>query len=62
LIRAVVCQDWRSIVERCDVENWREALAAALTHAANEELPSLCAFLGQRLLAKDKDRYGQVRI
>jgi len=59
LIRAVVCQDWRSIIERCDVENWREALAAAITHAANEELPSLCAFLGQRLLAKDKDRYGQ---
>ena len=53
LIEAVVSSDWRSVVERCEVTNWREALAAALTHAAFEELPSLCAYLGQRLLAQE---------
>jgi hypothetical protein len=39
------------------VQNWKEALAAALTHAATEELSSLCAFLGQRLLAQGNNKY-----
>uniref|UniRef100_W5MXK4 Protein transport protein Sec31A n=1 Tax=Lepisosteus oculatus TaxID=7918 RepID=W5MXK4_LEPOC len=49
LITAVVMKDWKEIVEACDLQNWREALAAVLTYAGPEEFASLCDLLGTRL-------------
>ncbi|XP_066567621.1 protein transport protein Sec31A isoform X2 [Amia ocellicauda] len=49
LITAVVTKDWREIVESCDLQNWREALAAVLTYARPEEFSALCDLLGSRL-------------
>lgn len=42
LISALVSEDWSSVINQCDVESWKEALAAALTHSSIEELPLLC--------------------
>lgn len=49
LMSVVVNRDWRDIVERCVLENWREALAALVTYAKAEEFTALCDLLGQRL-------------
>uniref|UniRef100_A0A4W3HZY5 SEC31 homolog B, COPII coat complex component n=1 Tax=Callorhinchus milii TaxID=7868 RepID=A0A4W3HZY5_CALMI len=37
------------IVQSCDLDNWKEALAALLTYAKPEEFPLLCDTLGFRL-------------
>ena len=42
LISAVVTNDWRDILETCDLQNWKEALAAVMTYASPEEFSSLC--------------------
>lgn len=42
LISAIVSEDWANIINNCDVDSWKEALAAALTHASDEDLPFLC--------------------
>ncbi|XP_061117990.1 protein transport protein Sec31A isoform X8 [Conger conger] len=51
LISAVVTKDWRDILETCDLQNWKEALAAVMTYASPEEFSSLCGLLGSRLEA-----------
>ncbi|KAF1613047.1 Protein transport protein Sec31A, partial [Eudyptes chrysolophus] len=49
LITAVVTKNWKEIVQSCDLQNWREALAAVLTYARPDEFAALCDFLGNRL-------------
>ncbi|KAM8808780.1 protein transport protein Sec31A isoform 2-T2 [Eudromia elegans] len=49
LITAVVTKNWKEIVQFCDLQNWREALAAVLTYARPEEFAALCDLLGNRL-------------
>ncbi|XP_014114519.1 PREDICTED: protein transport protein Sec31A isoform X11 [Pseudopodoces humilis] len=49
LITAVVTKNWKEIVESCDLQNWREALAAVLTYARPDEFTALCDLLGSRL-------------
>ncbi|NWR16268.1 SC31A protein, partial [Emberiza fucata] len=49
LITAVVTKNWKEIVQSCDLQNWREALAAVLTYARPDEFTSLCDLLGSRL-------------
>ncbi|XP_051958646.1 protein transport protein Sec31A [Xyrauchen texanus] len=51
LISSVVTQNWRDIVESCELDNWKEALAALLTYANPEEFAPLCDTLGSRLEA-----------
>ncbi|XP_072409436.1 protein transport protein Sec31A isoform X9 [Chiloscyllium punctatum] len=49
LIDAVVTRDWKEILQSCDLQNWKEALAALLTYARSDEFAALCDFLGTRL-------------
>ncbi|NWI39420.1 SC31A protein, partial [Picathartes gymnocephalus] len=49
LITAVVTKNWKEIVQSCDLQNWREALAAVLTYARPDEFTALCDLLGNRL-------------
>ncbi|XP_033920324.1 protein transport protein Sec31A isoform X8 [Melopsittacus undulatus] len=49
LITAVVTKNWKEIVQSCDLQNWREALAAVLTYASPDEFAALCDLLGNRL-------------
>ncbi|CAH0563613.1 unnamed protein product [Brassicogethes aeneus] len=49
LISAMVSEDWASIVKNCDINSWKEALAAALTHSNDEDLVKLCEQMGNRL-------------
>ncbi|KAJ6657468.1 hypothetical protein lerEdw1_002403 [Lerista edwardsae] len=49
LITAVVTKNWKEIVQSCDLQNWREALAAVLTYARPDEFAALCGLLGTRL-------------
>ncbi|XP_048027022.1 protein transport protein Sec31A isoform X2 [Megalobrama amblycephala] len=53
LISAVVMKDWLEILETCDLQNWKEALAAVMTYAKPEEFSSLCGLLGSRLEASE---------
>ncbi|XP_076875668.1 protein transport protein Sec31A isoform X10 [Brachyhypopomus gauderio] len=60
LITAVVMKDWMDILETCDLQNWKEALAAVMTYAKPEEFSSLCGLLGSRLeAAKDTSLQAQ---
>ncbi|XP_028990419.1 protein transport protein Sec31A isoform X1 [Betta splendens] len=49
LISSVVTQNWRDIVQSCELDNWKEALAALLTYAHPEDFARLCDTLGSRL-------------
>ncbi|NWV66735.1 SC31A protein, partial [Malurus elegans] len=49
LITAVVTKNWKEIVQSCDLQNWKEALAAVLTYARPDEFTALCDLLGGRL-------------
>ncbi|XP_073730104.1 protein transport protein Sec31A isoform X8 [Misgurnus anguillicaudatus] len=51
LISAVVMKDWLDILKTCELQNWKEALAAVMTYAKPEEFSSLCSLLGSRLEA-----------
>ncbi|XP_040053267.2 protein transport protein Sec31A isoform X1 [Gasterosteus aculeatus] len=51
LISAVVMKDWHDILKTCDLQNWKEALAAVMTYAQPEEFSTLCDLLGGRLEA-----------
>jgi protein transport protein SEC31 len=42
IISAVVTEDWSQVVGACEVDSWKEALAAVLTYTKNVEFPSLC--------------------
>lgn len=35
-------RDWHDILKTCDLQNWKEALAAVMTYAQPEEFSSLC--------------------
>ncbi|KAH9518587.1 Protein transport protein Sec31A [Bulinus truncatus] len=52
LISSVITHDWAHIVETCDLDNWKEALAVILTYALPEEFSSLCDTLAKRLEAE----------
>ncbi|NWX45391.1 SC31A protein, partial [Steatornis caripensis] len=52
LITAVVTKNWKEIVQSCDLQNWKEALAAVLTYASPDEFAALCDLLGNRLESK----------
>ncbi|XP_068609478.1 protein transport protein Sec31A [Brachionichthys hirsutus] len=56
LISAVVMKDWRDILKTCDLQNWKEALAAVMTYARPEEFSPLCDLLGGRLEASEDPR------
>nr|XP_001921581.3 protein transport protein Sec31A isoform X3 [Danio rerio] len=56
LISSVVTQNWRDIVQSCELDNWKEALAALLTYANPEEFASLCDTLGSRLEAGGSEK------
>ncbi|XP_050309032.1 protein transport protein Sec31A isoform X2 [Anthonomus grandis grandis] len=49
LISALISEDWGSVINNCDIGNWKEALVAAVTHASEEDFPILCEQLGSRL-------------
>lgn len=51
LISSVVTQNWCNIVQSCELENWKEALAALLTYANPEEFASLCGEIMPRVAA-----------
>uniref|UniRef100_A0A7N8WTV2 Protein transport protein Sec31A n=1 Tax=Mastacembelus armatus TaxID=205130 RepID=A0A7N8WTV2_9TELE len=53
LISAVVMKDWQDILKTCDLQNWKEALAAVMTYAQPEEFSPLCDLLGDRLEAAE---------
>ncbi|XP_073683835.1 protein transport protein Sec31A isoform X1 [Garra rufa] len=56
LISSVVTQNWRDIVQSCELDNWKEALAALLTYANPEEFAPLCDTLGSRLQAEGTEK------
>jgi len=50
LVCAVVSHDWRQIVNCCELDNWKEALAVILTYSPPDELSELCGmFLWQHI-------------
>ncbi|KAK3915327.1 Protein transport protein Sec31A [Frankliniella fusca] len=49
LMSAVVTEDWSQVVASCDLESWKEALTAILTHTRGDEFSRLCEKLGHRL-------------
>ncbi|XP_026128980.1 protein transport protein Sec31A-like isoform X5 [Carassius auratus] len=53
LISAVVMKDWLDVLETCDLQSWKEALAAVMTYAEPDEFSSLCGVLGSRLEAAE---------
>ncbi|XP_041825828.1 protein transport protein Sec31A isoform X2 [Melanotaenia boesemani] len=56
LISAVVMKDWHDILQTCELQSWKEALAAVMTYAQPEEFSSLCDLLGGRLEAAEDAR------
>lgn len=38
-------KDWHDILQTCELQNWKEALAAVMTYARPEEFSSLCGGL-----------------
>uniref|UniRef100_UPI00398E8156 protein transport protein Sec31A isoform X2 n=1 Tax=Pristiophorus japonicus TaxID=55135 RepID=UPI00398E8156 len=56
LVSSVVTHNWRDIVESCDLDNWKEALAALLTYAKPEVFPLLCDTLGSRLEMENEEK------
>ncbi|XP_048025968.1 protein transport protein Sec31A isoform X2 [Megalobrama amblycephala] len=56
LISSVVTQNWCNIVQSCELENWKEALAALLTYANPEEFAPFCDTLGARLEAEGTEK------
>ncbi|XP_061083735.1 protein transport protein Sec31A isoform X1 [Conger conger] len=56
LISSVVTQNWRDIVQSCELDNWKEALAALLTYARPEEFAPLCDTLGSRLEEQGQEK------
>lgn len=59
LISSVVTHDWGQIVESCDLDNWKEALAVILTYALPEEFSPLCDVLASRL---ESERNGELSL
>ncbi|XP_059175772.1 protein transport protein Sec31A-like isoform X2 [Physella acuta] len=59
LISSVVTHDWGHIVDTCDLDNWKEALAVILTYALPEEFSPLCDTLANRL---ETERDGELSL
>ncbi|CAH1795497.1 unnamed protein product, partial [Owenia fusiformis] len=59
LISSVVTRDWEHVVRTCDLDNWKEALATALTYASADEFSTLCDILGSRL---ESEQHGRLSI
>lgn len=57
LISSVVTQNWADIVQSCELDNWKEALAALLTYAHPEEFAHLCDTLGGRLESQRTEKH-----
>lgn len=51
VISALVSRDWLDFINRCTVDSWKEALAAALRHSERKAV-DICERLGDRLLAE----------
>lgn len=49
---AVVTENWNQVIAACDLESWKEALTAILTHTRGEEFSSLCGMNTIILLIK----------
>ncbi|XP_074647713.1 protein transport protein Sec31A-like [Tubulanus polymorphus] len=49
LISSVVTGNWTHVIQTCDLDNWKEALALALTYAQADDFVQLCDMLGTRL-------------
>uniref|UniRef100_A0A3B4AVM5 Protein transport protein Sec31A n=1 Tax=Periophthalmus magnuspinnatus TaxID=409849 RepID=A0A3B4AVM5_9GOBI len=49
IILAVVMKDLHDIMSTCELQNWKEALAAVMTYAQTQEFSALCDLLGGRL-------------
>ncbi|PSN56122.1 Protein transport protein Sec31A [Blattella germanica] len=47
-------EDWNQVIGSCEVDSWKEALAATLTYTKNDEFPILCELLGSRLEVEGK--------
>jgi len=39
---AIVTQKFDTVVQSCELENWKEALAVVLTYAAGNDFNNLC--------------------
>jgi len=39
---AVVTQKFETVVQTCELDNWKEALAVVLTYAAGDDFNRLC--------------------
>ncbi|XP_016304202.1 protein transport protein Sec31A-like isoform X1 [Sinocyclocheilus anshuiensis] len=57
LISSVVTHNWCDIVQSCELDNWKEALAALLTYANLEAFAPLCDTLGARLQAEGTEKH-----
>lgn len=49
LVSAIVTHDWRQVVNSCELDNWKEALAVILTYSPADEFSNLCDTLATRL-------------
>ncbi|XP_060599891.1 protein transport protein Sec31A-like [Ruditapes philippinarum] len=49
LVSAIVTHDWRQVVNSCELDNWKEALAVILTYSPADEFSILCDSLAARL-------------
>jgi protein transport protein SEC31 len=47
-------QDWIQIVTNCNLNHWKEALAAVLSYNSDQDLFNLCNILGNRLENESK--------
>jgi protein transport protein SEC31 len=54
---AIVNRDWTQLVRVCNLDNWREILAALVTYASPDEFSTLCDLLGDRLEGEGEGRY-----
>ena len=52
LLEAVALEDWQKLVTNCDLESWREVLAAVLTYTDANTKYALAGQLGARLAAR----------
>ena len=42
LMSSIVNRDWTQLVRVCNLDNWREVLAALVTYASPDEFSALC--------------------
>ena len=45
LISSVVTKDFEQVIRTCELDNWKEALAMALTYAKGDDFSNLCGKL-----------------